>query len=409
MPHYHYKGRDSQGNVVNGELDGANEMAVAEQLMRRGITPTLLAEQSAKTAGSGLNWSLAFSKRVTLEELVMFTRQMYALTKAGIPILRAIHGLEENVRGDALRRALASLKEDLGNGKPISISMQAHPEIFSSLFVAIIHVGENTGKLEEAFLQLTRYFELEMETRKRITTALRYPSFVLIALAVAMVVLNIFVIPTFANMFARFGAELPWATKVLLATSHFFTHYWAVLLIGTGAAILATRHWLKTAAGMMFWHRHQLRLPIVGSILKRALMARFCRSFAMMLRSGVPINHALTMVSDAVDNVYIGKHVREMRMGVERGESLLQIATKSQLFTGLVMQMIAVGEETGLVDQMIQEAAEYYEREVDYDLKTLTAKIEPILIVIVAVMVLILALGIFTPMWDMMRVFKGQS
>ena len=408
MPHYHFKGRDNQGNAVSGELDGVNEMAAAEQLMRRGIMPTALTEQKAKSAGITLNWSLSFAKRITLEELVMFTRQMYALTKAGIPILRAIHGLEENTRGDALRRALATLKEDLGNGKPISVSMQAHPDVFSSLFVAIIHVGENTGKLEEAFLQLTRYFELEMETRKRIQTALRYPGFVLIALAIAMIVLNIFVIPTFANIFARFGAELPWATKVLLATSHFFINYWLVLLAGTGLTVFTVRRWLKTAPGMMFWHRHQLRLPIVGSILKRALMARFCRSFAMMLRSGIPINQALSMVADAVDNVYIGQHVREMRTGVERGESLLRITTNSQLFTGLVIQMIAVGEETGMVDQMIQEAAEYYEREVDYDLKTLTAKIEPILIVIVAIMVLILALGIFTPMWDMMRVFKGK-
>ena len=408
MPRYHYKGRDSQGKQISGEQEAPNELALAEQLMQRGIMPTAVTPAKTTMSSINLNWSFAFKPKVSLEELVMFTRQMYALTKSGVPILRAIHGLEENARGDVLRRALATLKEDLGNGKPISVSMQAHPDVFSSLFVAIIHVGENTGKLEEAFLQLTRYFELEMETRKRIKTALRYPSFVLMALAVAMTVLNIFVIPTFANIFARFGAELPWATKVLLATSHFFISYWPALLVGTGLTVFAVRRWLKTATGMLFWHRYQLRLPIVGSILKRALMARFCRSFAMMLRSGIPINQALSMVADAVDNVYIGQHVRDMRSGVERGESLLRITTNSQLFTGLVIQMIAVGEETGMVDQMIQEAAEYYEREVDYDLKTLTAKIEPILIVIVAIMVLILALGIFTPMWDMMRVFKGH-
>lgn len=408
MPRYHYKGRDSQGKQISGEQEAPNELALAEQLMQRGIMPTAVTPAKTTMSSINLNWSFAFKPKVSLEELVMFTRQMYALTKSGVPILRAIHGLEENARGDVLRRALATLKEDLGNGKPISVSMQAHPDVFSSLFVAIIHVGENTGKLEEAFLQLTRYFELEMETRKRIKTALRYPSFVLMALAVAMTVLNIFVIPTFANIFARFGAELPWATKVLLATSHFFISYWPALLVGTGLTVFAVRRWLKTATGMLFWHRYQLRLPIVGSILKRALMARFCRSFAMMLRSGIPINQALSMVADAVDNVYIGQHVRDMRSGVERGESLLRITTNSHLFTGLVIQMIAVGEETGMVDQMIQEAAEYYEREVDYDLKTLTAKIEPILIVIVAIMVLILALGIFTPMWDMMRVFKGK-
>lgn len=408
MPRYHFKGRNQQGEAVSGELEGASETAIAEQLLRRGIMPTALTEQKPGATNWQFSGSLLFAKQVSLEELVMFTRQMYALTKAGIPLLRSIHGLEENARSEALRRALATLKEDLGNGKPISVSMQAHPAVFSSLFIAIIHVGENTGNLESAFLQLTRYFELEMETRKRIKTALRYPSFVLMALAIAMTILNMFVIPTFANIFTRFGAELPWATKVLLATSHFFVSYWPVLLVGSALSVFGVRRWLNTPQGKMFWHRIQLRLPIVGSILLRSLMARFCRSFAMMLRSGIPINQALSLVADAVDNVFIAQYVREMRSGVERGESLLRTTSGSQLFTPLVMQMIAVGEETGMVDQMIQEAAEYYEREVDYDLKTLTAKIEPILIVLVAVMVLILALGIFTPMWDMMRVFKGR-
>lgn len=408
MPRYHFKGRNQQGEAVSGEMEGASETAIAEQLLRRGIMPTALTEQKAGATNWQFSGSFLFAKQVSLEELVMFTRQMYALTKAGIPLLRSIHGLEENARSEALRRALTTLKEDLGNGKPISVSMQAHPAVFSSLFIAIIHVGENTGNLESAFLQLTRYFELEMETRKRIKTALRYPSFVLMALAIAMTILNIFVIPTFANIFTRFGAELPWATKVLLATSHFFVSYWPLLLVGSALSVFGIRRWLNTPQGKMFWHRIQLRLPIVGSILLRSLMARFCRSFAMMLRSGIPINQALSLVADAVDNVFIAQYVREMRSGVERGESLLRTASGSQLFTPLVMQMIAVGEETGMVDQMIQEAAEYYEREVDYDLKTLTAKIEPILIVLVAVMVLILALGIFTPMWDMMRVFKGR-
>ncbi|HHQ4651683.1 TPA: MSHA fimbrial biogenesis protein MshG [Aeromonas hydrophila] len=406
MSSFAYKGRDSQGNAVSGVVEAANEMAAAEQLMRRGVMPTELKPGKAKAAA--LDWSLLLERGVRLDELVVFSRQMYALTRAGIPILRAIAGLEESAHSKPLKRALHALGEDLGNGRPLSSSMQAHPRVFSSLFVAIIHVGENTGQLEEAFLLLANYFELELETRKRIKTAMRYPSFVLIAIGIAMVILNIMVIPVFAGMFAKFGVELPLATRILLATSHFFVHYWWVMLGVLLAMVFGWRRWVSTVKGKLTWHRWQLKLPIVGTIIERSLLARFARSFSMMLKAGVPLNTALSLVADAVDNAWMAGRIRDMRAGIERGESLLRTAGSSGLFTPLVMQMIAVGEETGQVDDLLHEAAEYYEREVDYDLKSLTARIEPILIGIVAVMVLILALGIFTPMWDMMRAVRGK-
>lgn len=406
MSSFAYKGRDSQGNAVSGVVDAATEMAAAEQLMRRGVMPTELKPGKAKAAA--LDWSLLLERGVRLDELVVFSRQMYALTRAGIPILRAIAGLEESAHSKPLKRALHALGEDLGNGRPLSSSMQAHPRVFSSLFVAIINVGENTGQLEEAFLQLANYFELELETRKRIKTAMRYPSFVLIAIGIAMVILNIMVIPVFAGMFAKFGVELPLATRILLATSHFFVHYWWVMLGVLLAMVFGWRRWVSTVKGKLTWHRWQLKLPIVGTIIERSLLARFARSFSMMLKAGVPLNTALSLVADAVDNAWMAGRIRDMRAGIERGESLLRTAGSSGLFTPLVMQMIAVGEEIGQVDDLLHEAAEYYEREVDYDLKSLTARIEPILIGIVAVMVLILALGIFTPMWDMMRAVRGK-
>ena len=237
---------------------------------------------------------------------------------------------------------------------------------------------------------------------------MRYPMLVLGFIVDAMFILNIFVIPTFANMFAKFGVELPLATRILLATSHFFVNWWWLLLLLGVAAVGGWSRWIKTTKGELTWHRWQLKLPLIGSIISRSLLARFARSFAMMLRAGVPLNQALNMVAEAVDNAFVAGRIREMRTGVERGESLLRTAAASQLFTPLVMQMFAVGEETGQVDELMQEAAEFYEREVDYDLKTLTSRIEPILLVIVACMVLILALGIFTPMWDMMRAVRGH-
>lgn len=407
MPTYQYQGRNGRGEAVNGAVDAPNEMAAAEILMRRGILPTAL--RAGKAARRNIEWSQLLEGGVDLEDLVMFTRQMYALTKAGIPIMRAIHGLAESSHNKPLRKALLALEAELGNGRPLSQAMQSHPRIFSSLFIAIIHVGENTGRLEEAFLQLSNYFSLELETRKRIKAALRYPLMVIMAIAMALVILNLKVIPVFASMFAKFGVELPLMTRFLLGMSALFVNWWWLMAAGVILIVGGWSYWIRTPSGRLIWGRWQMKMPIIGSIITRSLLARFARSFAMMLRAGVPLNQALSLVADAVDNAHVALRIRDMRSGVERGESLLRCAAASQLFTPLVMQMFAVGEETGQVEELMQEAADYYEREVDYDLKTLTARIEPILLVIVACMVLVLALGIFTPMWDMFSAVQGKG
>ncbi|MFO6423235.1 type II secretion system F family protein [Motilimonas sp. KMU-193] len=404
MARFEYKGRDAQGNAVQGRLDAADESAAADTLLRRGVMPINITPAKAE---SDFDLSLWLERSIPLDQMVIFTRQMYSLTKAGIPIIRAINGLADSTHSKLLQRTLQDISEQMRNGRPMSVAMQAHPKVFNSLFLSIVNVGENTGQLDKAFLQLSEYMELEQETQKRVKAAMRYPSFVLMALAAAMVILNIFVIPTFAGMFGKFGVDLPWSTKVLMGTSAFFVNYWPHMLVALVACYFAIKAWYKTPSGRLTWDRYKLRLPIIGDIINRTLLARYARSFSMMLTAGVPLNSALSFVAKATDNAYMEQQVLGMRAGIERGESLLRTSNASGLFTPLVLQMIAVGEETGQVDELLQEAAEFYEREVDYDLKSLTAKIEPILIAIVAGMVLVLALGIFTPMWDMMRAFKG--
>ena len=332
---------------------------------------------------------------------------MFSLTRAGIPILRAVSGLAESSNSARMRVALLDVIAQLERGRSLSSALHLHSDIFNQLFVSIIHVGENTGRLDDAFLQLAEYLEREQETRKQIKAATRYPIFVLIALALAFVVLNVFVIPKFATMFAKFGAELPTMTKVLLAISDFMINR-SYILIGIIALIsYGIYRYVGTESGRYKWDRLKLRLPVVGDIIRRSLLARFSRSFSMMLHSGVPLTNALNLVADAVDNAYVSASVIEMRQRIEKGENLTRVSHASGLFTPMIMQMINVGEETGRVDELLAEVAGFYEREVDYDLKSLTAKIEPFLIVIVAGMVLILALGIFSPMWDMMSAIKG--
>ena len=253
------------------------------------------------------------------------------LTRAGIPILRAIAGWR---RAPTASPSSGRFTPWGGSGqRPAAVERDAvAPEGVQQPLRGHHPRGENTGQLEEAFLQLANYFDLELETRKRIKTAMRYPTFVLIAIAVAMVILNIMVIPVFAGMFAKFGVELPLATRILLATSHFFVHYWWLLLAILVGAVVGWRRWVATTKGRLTWHRWQLRLPIVGSIIERSLLARFARSFSMMLKAGVPLNTALTLVADAVDNAWMAG--RSATCGAaSSGESLLRTAGASGLFT----------------------------------------------------------------------------
>ena len=405
MATFKYVGRDAQGASVKGVVEASSKETAVDQVMQKGVLPSAVKEH--KGGGENLDLSMVFSSKVKATDLVIFTRQIYSLTKAGIPILRAINGLAESTHSKLLSDSLHDVLSRMRNGNSLSIAMGAHPKVFSQLFVSLIQVGENTGQLDRIFLQLAQYLEQEIETRKQIKSAMRYPSFVLIALAIAMVILNIYVIPTFAGMFAKFNAELPWTTQVLLGTSSFFVNYWPIMLGLLVVIVVGIKVWLNTTKGAYLWDKWKLRLPVVGSVIERSLLARFSRSFSMMLSSGVPLNNALFLVANAVDNNYLKIKILGMRSGIESGEPLLKTATVAELFTPLVLQMIAVGEETGQIDELLNEAADFYEREVDYELKNMTAKIEPILISFVAGMVLILALGIFTPMWDMMSAMKG--
>ena len=404
MASFQYKARDASGNAVTGQLEAGSQAAAADMLKQRRYIP--LSIEAIVVAEKTARFEL-WQAKVSLTELIIFSRQMYSLMKAGIPIIRSIKSLAESTGSPRLRQVMTDLAGELENGRSLSVAMASHPKVFSRLIISLVHVGENTGRLDDAFLQLTFYFEQELETRKQIKQATRYPIFVLFALVVAMVILNIFVIPQFANMFARFNAELPWSTQLLLASSSFFITFWPLLLVLLVAAIIGVSFYLQTPAGKYRWGRWKLRVPIIGSIINRATLGRFARSFSMMLKAGVPITTALSLVAEAVDNDYLGEKIREMRRSIERGESLLRVAQQSDMFTELVLQMISVGEETGQMDEMLTEVAGFYEREVAFDLKSLTAKIEPILIVIVAAMVLLLALGIFTPMWDMLNAYKG--
>ena len=404
MTVFAYSGRDQNGEAIKGALDAANAQAAAHQLLAGGIHPISIKAKKIEADEEGISFS--FGRKVKAEEIIILTRQLYSLSKAGVPLNKCIRGLAMTLKNPVLVDVLFEIEKNLNSGLTLSASMSRHVDIFPRLYVSMVLVGENSGRLEEAFKELIDHLELEQETARRISGAFRYPMFVGIALSIAIVILNIFVIPVFADIFQQFGAQLPLMTRMLIASSNFFVDYWQPLLVILVIGIFLFKNWLAKESGRLKWDAFKLKIPVVGSILLRAILARFCRTFAMMMASGVPLIQSVELCSSAVGNAAIGERILGMRRSIERGESLLQAIGNSDMFTPLVMQMVAVGEQTGQVDEMLNEVADFYNREVDYEIKNLSANLEPILIVMMSVLVGILAVGIFLPMWEMFSVVQ---
>lgn len=404
MAYYAYKGRNARGELVQGTLESHDTGAVADQLLNTGISPIDISPTRAPRSGEN-KWLKRFTEdRVKLTDLLLFSRQMYTLLKAGIPIMRALAGLQDSTFNRSLASVLRNLRESLDSGRELSVAMRQHPKIFSPFYTSMVRVGEMTGKLEEVFLRLFYYMDFERDIKEKIRSALMYPSFVVVAIIAAVVVINIFVIPKFAEIYERFNAPLPFITRMLITISNFFVHYWPLLLFLTVSAVFALRQYLLTSTGRYNWDKRKLGIPIAGEIILKATLARFARSFSIAMKSGIPIVQGLSVVAQVVDSAYIGQRIEQMRDGVERGESVLRTAATTGIFTPMVLQMIAVGEETGELDDLMSEVAEMYEREVEYQVKNLSTQIEPILIVGLGVIVLFLALGMFLPMWDLGQV-----
>lgn len=405
MPTYAYRARGARGEPLSGRLEAASADAAADQLLATGITPIEIRESGAQTALAAPAWlARLLAPGVRLPDLILFSRQMHTLLKAGVPIRRGLAGLQESAANPTLREVIADLRASLDAGRELSQAMRRHPAVFSPFYVAIVRVGEASGKLEEVFRRLFDYLEFEREVRERVKAALRYPTFVLVAIAVAIAIVNFMVIPAFARIFEGANVPLPALTRALIAVSDFSVRYWYLVAGAVFGAVAAFQAWIRTARGRQSWDRIKLRLPVVGPILLKTSLSRFARAFSLALAAGVPIVQALTVVARVLDNDYLAARVEQMREGIERGESILRTATTTGVFTPLVLQMVAVGEESGALDDLLEEIADMYDREVDYEVKNLSASIEPILTVALGVLVLILALGVFLPIWEMGRV-----
>lgn len=415
---FDYRARDAQGGERRGMLAGASSMAVARELGSMGLVPVEIrsraaaapaaaADGAAAPPGSALLARLRRPSEKRMQAaLSLIWRELAALLRAGVPLMRALQLVADSAADAPLREALQRITRDLDNGHNLVVSAEREHRasgLITPYDIAMLQVGEQTGRLPEAFADLHRQREFAIATGEQVGSALRYPAFVILTCLLAMVVVNLWVIPAFAKVFAQARTELPPLTKLLLSTSQVMLAGWPyglALLAGGG---VGWRRWLGTSRGRLWWDEHKLRLPIVGPILEGIVLSRLSGSLASAISAGLTINDALAVTGRTLGNSWFESRLQQMCTELARGTSFTAAARNMGVLPPTMMQLFAIGDESGSLDELMREISVHYQSQVDYAIKRLSATLEPILIWFLGIGVLILALGVFMPMWDLGR------
>ena len=352
MPMFDYSGRNARGEVMQGQIESHSAQAVAAWMLTASITPIDIKPRAADARPGWLRTILGEAPLNDVD-LLLFTRQMGTMVKSGVPMMQALAAIQKSTRKPRLMRLLQAMRDDLDKGLELSAAVAHHPNFFDDYYVSMVRVGEGTGKLEEIFRRLFAQLEFQRHMKQKIKGAVRYPSFVLVAIVIAIGVLNLYVIPVFAKVYANMRATLPPLTQLLIGVSNFAVSYWWAMIAVAVLAVYAFRSWTGSPEGRYSWDKFKLGIPIVGSIMVKATIGRFALSLAIASRSGIPLMQGFTLVSRVVENAFYEQRIIQMRDGVERGESMLRVAQSAGIFSSLELQMMAVGEETGEIDAML--------------------------------------------------------
>ncbi|MCK4870656.1 MAG: type II secretion system F family protein [Gammaproteobacteria bacterium] len=406
MALYKYNGRDNTGSKVTGSVQADSIDEISRYLLSRGITPIDIKKSKAFQKDFGNIAEGIFGRNVQPKEVLTFVRQMAALSAAGVPIIRAVKQLAKSARTSAMKKTLTEVAEAVEAGRTLASALGDHPKIFTGIFVGVIDVGENTGHLDDSFAQTSLFLEKKLENRKRLISAVRYPMMVVISIIIAVIIMNIFVIPKFSAVFAQVKTKLPWATRVLIATSNFMNQHWLFGLIMLAVIIIGIRFILTIPVVRYYWDKFKLKIPVVGPIQRRIVLSQFTWTFSMILRSGVPILKGIMLAAGVAGNAFITSRLMRIRDAVDQGEGFARALDASELFDASAVQMIEVGEETGKLDDMMSKVSLSYESDVDYDLKNLNDLLEPMILALLGVFVAILALAIYLPMWELTEAIK---
>lgn len=405
MPNFKYRAKDKFGKTISGVFSGDDKSTVAKHLGTMGYSPISIEE--AKKVGKFLGRLADIFKKVSPEDRAMFTRQLLTMQQAGVTLLASLYTLEKQTSNPCFKDLIKEISASVEHGASLSEALAKYPAVFSELYVNMVKAGEASGLLEEMLKRLAEFEEKEIDTAAKIRAAVRYPMLTLVALACAFVVMVNFVVPRFASIFSQFNKALPLPTRILLAISYIMTHYWFLLIALLVGSIYGFLRYIHTKDGKLKWDSFCLGVPVFGKLISMLIMSRFARTMGVLIRSGLPILQVLDMVARTVDNAKISRAVDAIAINVKEGKGISEPMNTTGLFPPMVVQMVAVGEETGKVDELLTKVSDYYDQQSDYMMRNLATLIEPIFIVILGAMVLLMALAIFLPMWNLISVFKS--
>jgi type II secretory pathway component PulF len=400
MPSYEYKAITPQGRVIIEALDAPNEQSVSREILKKGYRPVAIKKSKAAKPASGKSDGDLFKKKIKTEEIVLFTRELVTLLRAGVPMLTALEALGSQ-SGKALGDIVNQIYVSVMSGKSFSQALGQHPKVFSKLYVNSVYAGEMSGSLDEVLERMVAVLKNDEDMKKKVKSAMRYPIFVIAAMIGAFIIIMTAVVPKFAQIFSGLGAELPIFTKILLALSQVCEKYVLHFLVAGVVGFIGFKFLLKNPKGRLWWDGFILKIPLIGQLTLKTAMARFTKMFETLNKSGLPILQTLNTVSGAVGNIAIEKTIKQVANGVEQGQGIAGAMKKSNLFPPMVIRMISIGEQSGSLDEMLGSVASHYDVEVEYAIKGLTSMIEPILTLALGGAVVVMAFGIFLPMWGL--------
>lgn len=406
MPSFSYKAISQNGSVVSGVIEADTVEAATLMLSNQGFIPSKVQEERASGMSSLMQQINLRLKPIKPEELILMTKQFRTMLVAGLSMVQTLDILQHQVQNERLKNMLAAILMDIKGGKSLTEAFLQHEKVLSPLYVSMVNAGETSGSLPEVLERLVYLLEHEHKVKSDIKSALQYPKIVVIALGIAFFVLLTFVIPTFVTVFRGAGLDLPLPTKMALALYEFLRNYWYILLVALAGAIASYRWYVKTPAGRLMRDALVLKIPVIGSLFQRASMARFASIFSILQISGIPVLLSLDMLAGTIGNEAIAREFRRIKVLLEEGRGISSPLRSAKYFTPMVVDMIAVGEETGALDEMLKQVAIHYDDEVEYAVKRLSEAIGPLLIVGLAVVVGFFALAIFLPLWDLTQMVR---
>src|SRR4051812_35508515 len=401
---YTYKVRDRQGQLLEGSLEADSSQLVVSRLRQMGYTP--IAIDHKDDAGFQKELKMPFGGKPKLKDIAIFSRQFATMINSGLSLLRSLYILADQTENKQLATVVDQVRQDLERGASLSQALGRHPKVYNRLYVAMVRAGETGGVLDSVLIQLASIIEKQVELRRKIKSAMTYPTVVFCLCLLIVSAMLLFIVPTFKSIYAQLGGTLPVLTRVLIQISTIFKKFFPIFIVLGGVGIWGFKRWVQTENGRQIWDRVKLKAPVFGKLVHKTALTRFAETLAVLMRSGVPILESLEITSETVNNTVLSDAVKDVQAGVKVGESMAKPPAKPAFFPPMVTQMIAVGEETGAVDVMLEKIGEFYSQEVEATVNALTSLLEPLLIVFLGACVGGMVIALYMPMFNIIKLIK---